>query len=90
MHAGVPVAKVEKDLLTLKNGEQHPYGLLVWSTGIGPSDLVNKLAVPKDHGKVEQHNPMCTLRLAILLTARFFSFLGKVAAARRGRPPARA
>ena len=48
--AGVPVLRVDKDSLTLKNGESHPFGLLVWSTGIGPIDLVRSLAVAKDRG----------------------------------------
>ena len=49
---GVPVQRVDKNMLILKNGEHHPFGLLVWSTGIGPNDLVKSLPVAKDRGKV--------------------------------------
>ena len=42
-----PVAEVSDLGITLRNGEKMPYGLLVWSTGIGPSPLIRSLAVPK-------------------------------------------
>jgi NADH:ubiquinone reductase (non-electrogenic) len=48
----VPVQRVEHDHITLANGERHPFGLLVWSTGIGPNDLVRALLLAKDRGKV--------------------------------------
>jgi NADH:ubiquinone reductase (non-electrogenic) len=38
-----PVAKVGAEVITLKNGEVVPFGLLVWSTGIGPTSLVRSL-----------------------------------------------
>ena len=49
---GVPVQRVDSEAITLSNGERHPFGLLVWSTGIGPNALVNTLPVAKERGKV--------------------------------------
>ena len=42
-----PVTRVETDAIVLKNGDIVPYGLLVWSTGIGPTKLVQSLSLPK-------------------------------------------
>jgi NADH:ubiquinone reductase (non-electrogenic) len=42
-----PVAKVAAEAITLKNGEIVPFGLLVWSTGIGPTSLVRSLPFAK-------------------------------------------
>eukprot|EP00250_Pteridium_aquilinum_P013103 c21131_g1_i1 orf=459-2333(-) len=44
---------VVKDVLPgkiiLSDGSEVPYGLLVWSTGVGPSDFVKSLGMPKSH-----------------------------------------
>ncbi|KAI5074679.1 hypothetical protein GOP47_0010640 [Adiantum capillus-veneris] len=50
--AGVKLVKgVVKDVkpgyITLSDGSKVPYGLLVWSTGVGPSDFVRTLELPK-------------------------------------------
>ncbi|MCO5597054.1 hypothetical protein L7F22_051128 [Adiantum nelumboides] len=50
--AGVKLVKgVVKDVkpgyITLSDGSKVPYGLLVWSTGVGPSDFVKTLELPK-------------------------------------------
>ncbi|MCO5560181.1 hypothetical protein L7F22_013789 [Adiantum nelumboides] len=50
--AGVKLVKgVVKDVkpgyITLSDGSKVPYGLLVWSTGVGPSDFVKTLDLPK-------------------------------------------
>jgi len=42
-----PVIQVTADRINLKNGEIVPFGLLVWSTGIGPTSLVQSLSLPK-------------------------------------------
>eukprot|EP00850_Spirogloea_muscicola_P019020 SM000181S03545 [mRNA] locus=s181:164316:166881:+ [translate_table: standard] len=44
------VKEVRPDQLTLTDGGEVPYGLLVWSTGVGPSPLVQSLALPKSPG----------------------------------------
>ncbi|CAN1178597.1 Internal alternative NAD(P)H-ubiquinone oxidoreductase A2, mitochondrial [Linum perenne] len=41
---------VESDKIILDNGTEVPYGLLVWSTGVGPSSLVKSLDLPKSPG----------------------------------------
>lgn len=43
-----PVKRVEAKMIILANGERIPYGLTVWSTGIGPTDFVKSLRLPKD------------------------------------------
>lgn len=42
------VSEVNEDAVILKNGEEIPYGLVVWSTGNGPTPMVRSLDVPKD------------------------------------------
>jgi NADH:ubiquinone reductase (non-electrogenic) len=42
------VQEVLKDKIVLEDGSEMPYGMLVWSTGNGPTDLVNSLNVEKD------------------------------------------
>ena len=42
-----PVVQVAAESIILKNGDEVPYGLLVWSTGIGPTPLVQSLPFPK-------------------------------------------
>jgi NADH:ubiquinone reductase (non-electrogenic) len=44
----VRVTEVAKDTLLLNNGTLLRYGMLVWSTGIGPTIAVNNFALPKD------------------------------------------
>ncbi|XP_039808996.1 internal alternative NAD(P)H-ubiquinone oxidoreductase A2, mitochondrial-like isoform X1 [Panicum virgatum] len=41
------VKDVQPNKLILDNGEEVPYGLLVWSTGVGPSPFVKSLPFPK-------------------------------------------
>lgn len=42
-----PVVSVSERTITLRNGTVVPYGLLVWSTGVGPASLVRSLPFPK-------------------------------------------
>jgi NADH:ubiquinone reductase (non-electrogenic) len=42
------VSRVEKEKIILKDGTILPYGLIVWSTGIGPTSFVQSLSFPKD------------------------------------------
>ncbi|KAG2709156.1 hypothetical protein I3760_05G225600 [Carya illinoinensis] len=44
------VKDVKAQKLILNDGTEVPYGLLVWSTGVGPSSLVNSLEFPKSPG----------------------------------------
>ncbi|XP_062172661.1 internal alternative NAD(P)H-ubiquinone oxidoreductase A2, mitochondrial-like [Alnus glutinosa] len=44
------VKDVKAQKLILNDGTEVPYGLLVWSTGVGPSPLVNSLELPKSPG----------------------------------------
>ncbi|XP_078156949.1 internal alternative NAD(P)H-ubiquinone oxidoreductase A1, mitochondrial-like [Carex rostrata] len=46
------VQEVQKEKILLKDGTEIPYGLLVWSTGVGPSKFVNKLDLPKSRGRI--------------------------------------
>jgi NADH:ubiquinone reductase (non-electrogenic) len=52
---GVKLVKgVVKEVLpkeiVLSDDTRVPYGLLVWSTGVGPSDFVKSLNLPKSPG----------------------------------------
>lgn len=44
------VKGVESQKIILNDGTEVPYGLLVWSTGVGPSSFVRSLKVPKSPG----------------------------------------
>lgn len=48
VRTGAPVVRVETNKLVLRDGAEVPHGLLVWSTGIGPTALVGALPFPKD------------------------------------------
>lgn len=41
---------VEARKIILDDGTEVPYGLLVWSTGVGPSPFVKSLELPKAPG----------------------------------------
>jgi len=45
---GSLVVRVDKHTIFLGNGTEIPYGLAVWSTGIGPTELARTLPFPKD------------------------------------------
>ncbi|KAH9288983.1 hypothetical protein KI387_033100 [Taxus chinensis] len=44
------VKDVQPDKLVLTDGSEVPYGLLVWSTGVGPTPFVKDLKLPKSPG----------------------------------------
>ncbi|XP_059292417.1 internal alternative NAD(P)H-ubiquinone oxidoreductase A2, mitochondrial-like [Lycium ferocissimum] len=44
------VKEVHPDKIVLSDGSDVPYGLLVWSTGVGPSEFVKSLNLPKSPG----------------------------------------
>ncbi|KAE8711390.1 Internal alternative NAD(P)H-ubiquinone oxidoreductase A1 [Hibiscus syriacus] len=44
------VKDVKPENLVLSDGSEVPYGLLVWSTGVGPSPFVKSLGLPKSPG----------------------------------------
>lgn len=41
------VKDVQAGKIILSDGSEVPYGLLVWSTGVGPSGFVKSLELPK-------------------------------------------
>jgi NADH:ubiquinone reductase (non-electrogenic) len=43
-----PVVRVNEHSADLEDGSEIPYGLLVWSTGIGPTAFIQKASLPKD------------------------------------------
>jgi NADH:ubiquinone reductase (non-electrogenic) len=47
-----PVQEVCEDRLILKSGEEVPTGLIVWSTGYGPTGLVSSLPYSKEKGRL--------------------------------------
>jgi NADH:ubiquinone reductase (non-electrogenic) len=44
-----PVIKVDARAVYLKDGSELPYGLLLWSTGNGPTKFAERSRLPKDH-----------------------------------------
>lgn len=42
--------EVQPKQIILSDGTNVPYGLLVWSTGVGPSEFVKALDLPKAPG----------------------------------------
>lgn len=44
------VKEVHPEKIVLNDGTVVPYGLLVWSTGVGPSEFVKSLNLPKSPG----------------------------------------
>ncbi|KAK2969867.1 hypothetical protein RJ640_030176 [Escallonia rubra] len=44
------VKEVHPNKIVLSDGSDVPYGLLVWSTGVGPSEFVKSLNLPKSQG----------------------------------------
>lgn len=44
------VKEVHPQKIVLSDGTEVPYGLLVWSTGVGPSEFVKKLNLPVSPG----------------------------------------
>jgi NADH:quinone reductase (non-electrogenic) len=43
-----PVVRVDEKSVHLKDGSALPYGLLLWSTGNGPTEFVKNVPLPKD------------------------------------------
>lgn len=44
------VKDVQPEKVILNDGTEVPYGLLVWSTGVGPSPFIKTLELPKSPG----------------------------------------
>jgi NADH dehydrogenase FAD-containing subunit len=51
IRTGEAVTSVRSKTLSLKSGEDVPYGLMIWSTGLAPLPLVEKMDLPKDRMK---------------------------------------
>lgn len=45
------VKEVHSTKIVLSDGTDVPYGLLVWSTGVGPSEFVKSINLPKSPGE---------------------------------------
>jgi NADH:ubiquinone reductase (non-electrogenic) len=58
-----PVVRLDANTITLKDGETLPYGLCIWSTGVGPTPLVQSL-------------PFARTKTQRLLTDEFFHIKG--------------
>ena len=44
----LPVVRVEKSVLHLKDGKELPFGLLLWSTGNAPTSFIESVSLKKD------------------------------------------
>ena len=51
VQTGQAVTRVDKDTFQLKSGDVVPYGLMLWSTGLAPNDLIQSIDLPKDRMK---------------------------------------
>jgi NADH:ubiquinone reductase (non-electrogenic) len=51
VRAHSPVTRVEERRMILKDGTSLEFGLAVWSTGIGPTDFVSSIELPKDRAQ---------------------------------------
>lgn len=51
VRTGSMVKEVRSGVVVLQSGEEIGYGLVVWSTGNGPTELVANLDVPKDRAR---------------------------------------
>ncbi|KAJ3109634.1 hypothetical protein HDU97_003108 [Phlyctochytrium planicorne] len=51
LRLGTSVKEVQKDHIILNDDTKVPYGLLVWSTGLAPIDLVKSLELEKDRAQ---------------------------------------
>lgn len=45
---GIRTVKLEKERAILSDGSEIPFGMVVWSTGLGPTIAVNNFDLPKD------------------------------------------
>lgn len=52
VRTGSLVTKVEKNSIVLKDGTIIPCGLMVWSTGVGPTSFVKNLSFEKDRERL--------------------------------------
>jgi NADH:ubiquinone reductase (non-electrogenic) len=59
-----PVVRVDATVVQLKNGSELRYGMLLWTTGVGPTQFAREVDLPKD-------------RHARLLTDAFFHVKGR-------------
>jgi len=59
VRTGSAVTNVEQTEVHLKDGTVLSYGLLVWSTGIGPIPLTRSLGFEKDAGKIVVDHFLC-------------------------------
>lgn len=59
------VKEVHPRKLVLSDGSDVPYGLLVWSTGVGPSEFVKSLNLPKSPGGRYTHLQFSQVNLCL-------------------------
>ncbi|HJT24216.1 MAG TPA: FAD-dependent oxidoreductase [bacterium] len=48
VRTGIRTVRLEKDRAVLNDGSTIPFGMVVWSTGLGPTIAVNNFDLPKD------------------------------------------
>ncbi len=48
VRTGIRTVKLEKNRAILNDGTEIPFGMVVWSTGLGPTIAVNNFNLPKD------------------------------------------
>lgn len=48
VRTGIRTVRLEKDRAILNDGSEIPFGMVVWSTGLGPTIAVNNFDLPKD------------------------------------------
>ncbi|KAI9016018.1 FAD/NAD-P-binding domain-containing protein [Hyaloraphidium curvatum] len=58
------IREVKEDRLVLESGEEFPFGMCVWSTGLKPNPLVDKLGLEKDRRGVLVTDDFCRARAA--------------------------
>jgi NADH dehydrogenase FAD-containing subunit len=57
------VKDVQPDKIILTDGSEVPYGLLVWSTGVGASPFIKSLNIPKSPGG--RYSPVQTKKYSL-------------------------
>lgn len=63
VRTGSLVVRVEKEKIMLQDGTEIPYGLAVWTTGIGPTEFVQSLPFSKDRaGRIVTDEYCCILK----------------------------
>lgn len=71
------VKEVHSKKIVLNDGTDVPYGLLVWSTGVGPSPFVKSVNLPKSPGGRYDTPPFLLHFFTFTFLDNFFSHSDK-------------